>query len=130
VSIEENVRLLRRAHETFLAGDVGAATPMFAEDAVWHVPGQGALSGVKRGRDEILGYCVELLGRSGDTLKLDLHDVVGGDDHSVSLLHHHAERGGKVLDQNLVLVVHIRDGRFTEVWELHEDPAEYDAFFA
>jgi uncharacterized protein len=129
VSAEDNLSLLRRAHKAFSANDAEAAIPMFAEDAVWHAPGKGALAGVKRGRDDVLAYSAELLTRSADVLTLDVHDVVAGDDHGVSLLHQHAERDGEVLDQHIVLVVHTRDGRFTEVWEFHEDDAEYDRFW-
>ena len=121
--------MVRDAYQAFSAGDIGVLAPMFAEDAVWHVSGTGGLSGVKRGRDQILGYFGELVGRSGATLRLDLHDVVAGPDHTVGLHHNHAEREGRRLDQNVVLVVHIRDGTFAEVWEFHEDQAQYDEFW-
>lgn len=124
---EDNARLLRRAYEAFSAGDLGAATQMFSKDADWHVPGEGALSGVKHGRDEVFGYFGELLRRSGG--KLRVHDVVGGVDHTVGLHHEEAERDGKVLDQNVVFVVHVREGRMTEVWEFHADQAQYDDFW-
>jgi hypothetical protein len=29
-----------------------------------------------------------------------------------------------------VLVAHVTDGRFSEVWEVHEDPANNDAFWS
>jgi len=123
------VTKVRRAYEAFTTGDLAALMDMFAEDAVWHVAGQGGLSGIKRGRTEVFDYFGELVGRSSGTLELSLHDVVGGEDHTVGLHHNHAERDDRVLDQNVVLVVHISDGRFTEVWEFHEDQAGHDAFW-
>jgi len=131
VSADDNVALLRRAHKAFGTRDPDpdTAVGLFTEDAVWHVPGNGALSGVKRGREEVLEYCAALLTRTADALTLDVHDVVASDDHGVSLLHQHAERNHDVLDQHIVLVVHTRDGRFAEVWELHEDDAGYDRFW-
>jgi uncharacterized protein len=127
---EENAKLVRRGYEAFSAGDMGTLTELFPEDAVWHVPGQAGLAGTKNGRDEVFAYFGELVSRSGGTLKLTLHDVVGGDDHTIGLHHDNAERDGKVLDHNVVLVVHVKDGRFTEVWELHEDQAANDAFWS
>ena len=88
-----------------------------------------ALAGVKRGRDQVLEYSAELLTRSADVLRLDVHDVLAGEDHGVSLLQQHAERDGEVFDHHVVLVVHTRDGQFSEVWEFHEDDSEYDRFW-
>ena len=129
MSADDTVALLRRAHKAFGTRDPDTAAGLFTEDAVWHVPGNGALSGVKRGREGVLEYCAALLTRTAEALTLDVHDVVASDDHGVSLLHQRAERADDVLDQHIVLVVHTRDGRFAEVWELHEDDADYDRFW-
>ena len=94
------------------------------------VPGGGSLSGVKRGRDAVIAYFGELLTRSCGTLQITLHDVVAGEEHTVGLHHDSAERNGEALDQNVVLVVHLRDGQFAEIWEFHEKQADYDAFWS
>jgi uncharacterized protein len=126
----DNAALVRRGYEAFSAGDMATLTELFPEDAVWHVTGHAGLAGDKRGRDAVFGYFGELLSRSGGTIKVTLHDVVGGEEHSIGLHHDHAERDGKVLDHNVVLVVHVSGGRLSEVWELHEDQAANDAFWA
>jgi ketosteroid isomerase-like protein len=130
MSANDNAKLLRRGYEAFIAGDMATLTELFAEDAVWHLPGNGALSGIKRGRDAVFGYFGELVGRSGGTLKITLHDVIGGDEHTIGLHHDYAERDGKVLDHNVVIVTHINGGRFSEVWEFHEDQPANDAFWS
>jgi uncharacterized protein len=112
---EENANLVRRGYAAFSTGDMATLSGLFADDAVWHVPGSGSLSGAKRGRDAILAFFGELFTRSGGTIKVTLHDVIGGDEHTVGLHHEFA--------QNAVNIFHIRDGRVSEVWELHEDPA-------
>lgn len=78
----------------------------------------------------MFAYFGELVSRSGGTLKITVHDIVGGDTHTVGLHHDHAERDGRVLDHNVVLVIHIEDGQFVEVWEFHEDQAANDAFWS
>ena len=127
---DDNAKLLRRGYEAFIAGDMASLTEMFAEDAVWHVHGHGGLAGVKQGRDEVFAYFGELVARSGGTFKVTLHDVIGGDQHTVGLHRDNAERNGKVLDHNVVIIVHIQDGRFAEAWEYHEDQAGNDAFWS
>jgi uncharacterized protein (TIGR02246 family) len=120
---EDNANLVRRGYAAFSTGDMAALSELFADDAVWHVPGSGSLSGAKHGRDAILAFFGELVARSGGTIKITLHDVIGGDEHTVALHHEFAESGGNRVDQNAANVFHVRDGRVSEVWELHDDPA-------
>ena len=61
----------------------------------------------------------QLMARSGGTIKFTLHDVIGEDEHTVALHHEFAGRGSYRLDQNAANIFHVRDGRISEVWELH-----------
>jgi len=127
---QENAELVRRGYEAFVAGDMATLNELFAEDAVWHVPGSGELSGAKQGREAIMSFFGELMTRSGGTLKVTLQDVIGGDAHTIGLNGNHAERNNKVLDQDAVLVFQVRDGRVSEVREFFEDTAANDEFWA
>jgi ketosteroid isomerase-like protein len=120
---QDHADLVRRGYAAFSSGDMATLRELFADDAVWHVPGSGSLSGPKHGRDAILAFFGELMARSGGTLKITLHDVIGGDQHTVALHHEFAESGSDRVDQNAANVFHVRGGRVTEVWELHEDSA-------
>ena len=77
---EDNANLVRRGYAAFSTGDMATLNELFADDAVWHVPGSGSLSGAKHGRDAILAFFGELMARSSGTIKITLHDVVAGDD--------------------------------------------------
>jgi ketosteroid isomerase-like protein len=126
---KENADLVRRGYAAFSAGDMATLTEVFAEDAVWHVPGDGGLAGDKKGRDACFAYFGELFSRSGGTVRVDLHDVVGGEEHTIGLHHVHAERNGRVLDDEIVLVFHLRDGRVGEVWEIAQDAEASNDFW-
>jgi hypothetical protein len=52
----DNADLVRRGYAAFSTGDIAALSELFADDAVWHVPGSGSLSGAKHGRDAILMF--------------------------------------------------------------------------
>lgn len=127
---EENGAVLRRAYGAFASGDMAALADVTADDIAWHTPGSGVLSGTKRGRNAVLADLARQAARSGGTMKVTLHDVVGGGEHTIGLHHTHAERDGKVLDHDVVLVCHIRDGRLSEVWEAWEDTTRADEFWA
>jgi ketosteroid isomerase-like protein len=89
---------------------------LYAPDATLHYVGRHVLGGVYRGRHEIM----ELFRRSREafrgTQRLDLHDVVSGDDHVVALLNGSAERDGDRRHWQRVVVFHVRDGLITEQW--------------
>ena len=114
----------------FGAGDMAIFTELFAEDAVWHVPGSGTLSGPKQGRDAILAFFGELFARSGGTMKVTVDDVIGGGEHTVALHHAHAERDNKVIDQHGVNVFRLRGGQVIEVSEFQEDTASSAEFWS
>jgi ketosteroid isomerase-like protein len=67
---------------------------------------------------------------SGGTYAVELHDVLADDDHTVALLRGTAQRDGKGLDMNYVLVFHIGGGRITEAWELWTDQRVLDEFWS
>jgi ketosteroid isomerase-like protein len=125
----EDAELVRRGYAAFSAGDIPTLSELFAEDAVWHVPGSNSLSGTKTGRGAIMAFFGELATRSGGTVRVEVQDVIGGEDHTIGLHHNHAERNDKVTDQDAVLVFTIRDGHVTEVQEFHEDTARSDEFW-
>lgn len=102
---------------------------LFAEDAVWHVPGDGPLSGSKKGRHAILAFFGETMALSGGTFKVTLDDVVGGEKHTAALHHAHAERNGKVLDRNDVNVFRVLDEQVIEVKEYSDDGGASDEFW-
>ena len=127
---QENAELVQRGYAAFSAGDMATLNELFTDDAVWHVPGSGPMSGPKKGRGAILAYFGEIMTGTAGTATVTVQDVIGGDDHTIGLHHNHAERHNKVNDQDAVLVFKIRDGRVTEVQEFHEDTARSDEFWS
>jgi uncharacterized protein len=127
---QENADLVRRGYAAFSAGDLATLTEVFAEDAVWNVPGSSPISGEKKGRDAILAYFGELMTASNGTFTATLQDVIAGQDHTIGLHRNHAERNNKTDDQDVVLVFTIQDGRITAVQQFFEDTAASDDFWS
>ncbi|MBT2593978.1 nuclear transport factor 2 family protein [Arthrobacter sp. ISL-72] len=127
---QENVELVRRGYDAFNAGDMATLGEVFAEDAVWHVAGAGALSGTKQGREAILAYFGELGTRSEGKLKVTVEEIIGGETNTVAVQHATAESRGKSLDQDGALAFRVRDGKIAEVREFFQDTAKGDAFWA
>ena len=125
-----NAALLRKGYEAFARGDIAALTDMFAEDMVWHVPGNNLISGEHKGRDAVFAVFAKTMELTGGTFKIDLHDIVANDEHTVSLSRASASRQGKQLDLRGADIYHIRNGKVTEWWSFVEDQRLDDEFWS
>jgi ketosteroid isomerase-like protein len=130
VTDHPNVDLMKRGYAAFAGGDLDTLKELFADDIVWHNPGESIISGDYKGRDEVFAFFGKLVQETGGTFRLDIHDILANDEHAVALARVHAERNGKVEDQNVVHVFHVKDGKVTEFWAMSEDQAAADEVFA
>ena len=126
-----NEDLVREAFAAFGRGDIDALQRQYiAPDVRWHFPGRSVLAGDHEGVAKVaekLGQPAEM---SGGTHRLELHDVIGNDDHVVVLATARAERPGRQLEASVVHVFHVRDGKITEAWTYHNDLYALDEFWS
>ncbi|MGO8959663.1 MAG: nuclear transport factor 2 family protein [Streptosporangiaceae bacterium] len=127
-----NEELLQQAFAAFQRGDMEALqTRYFADDIRYHVSGRSPVSGDYEGTAQVLGLFGRLFELSGGTLRIELHDVVANDEHGVALFTLHAEREGRQLDDNEVLISHpTPDGKAAEVWTQAGDQYAVDEFWS
>lgn len=118
-----NERLTRDAYDAFRARDLEKMDRLLADDVTWNVGGDTAISGTYEGKQAVMGFLRRLGEETGGTFRLDVHDVLANDDHAVALVHARAERGGDTLDDNVVHVMHVDDGRVTSFWSYPWDQA-------
>jgi uncharacterized protein len=130
VTEHPNVELARQGYEAFAKGDMATLSELIAADVVWHVEGAGPLSGTYRGRDEVFGFFGRLAQETAGTFRLDVHDVLANDEHSVALCVLSATRGGRSLEMPVANVSHVRDGKITEFWAATTDPQAAIDFWA
>jgi uncharacterized protein len=127
-----NEVLLREAFAAFMRGDLEALqTKYFAEDIRYHVAGRSQIAGDYEGIGEVLGFFGRLFELSGGTLRLELHDVVANDEHGVALFKVLAERDGKQLADDEILIAHpTADGKAAEIWTQSTDVYTSDEFWS
>ena len=126
----ENAGVVRKGYEAFQKGDLAAFDELMADDCVWHVPGRGQLAGDKKGRKATVEYYGQLGVLSEGTVKVELHDVFGNDEHVVGLHSTSAQRGGKSFMTTEVIVFHLQGGRISEAWEHPFNLYEQDEVFS
>lgn len=126
-----NALRMRRAVEKFMARDMEGFLSNFADDVVWRTGGDNALTGVRRGKDEVARWFRTWDEKTGGSHMIEPVDVLADDRHMVVFLRIKAEREGASL--NVIVANAFRigsDGRFTESWWLPDDQSAVDRFFS
>lgn len=129
-SAEANAALVRRIFGAFARKAGFSLRGVFAEDAVWIVPGAGTMAGTFRGRDEIFRFLGRLPKETGGTYASQLIDVLASEDRAAALYRASGERHGRRLELDQLLLFRIEDGLVHEVLALPTDPAAFEAFWS
>jgi uncharacterized protein len=130
VPAAENEEVVRRIFEAFARKEGFALRGLFAEDAVWTVPGNGVMAGVFRGRDEIFRFLARLPKETDGTYGSELRDVLASDERAAALYRARGTRHGRTLELDQLLLFRIEDGLVREVLALPSDPAAFEEFWA
>jgi uncharacterized protein len=120
-----NAALVREMFSAMDRGDSQWLDDHVADDIVWHVGGNSRSAGVYRGKDTVR----QMMGgvANPETMKADVHDILGNDEHTVVLGSAQVTApSGKSVEYKYVNVFHIRDGMITEAWGMSENDAETD----
>jgi uncharacterized protein len=130
VAKAENEGLVRRIFDAFARKEGFALRGLFAEDAVWIVPGGGVMAGSYRGRDEIFRFLARLPKETGGTYGSELKDVLVSDERAAALYRAHGTRLGRTLELDQMLLFRIDDGLVQEVLALPSNPDAFESFWA
>ena len=130
MSVEANTALVRRIMEAFANKEGFALRDCFAEDAIWHVPGEGVMAGTYRGRTEIFRFLARLPKLTDGTYRSTFIDALASEERGAGLYRAMGEREGRTIDIDQLLLFPIRDGVVTEVLALPSDPAAFERFWS
>lgn len=116
-----NVTLVRKALEAFGAGEMMEFGDVLAEDVAWHQIGGPTLRGIQELVAQMPGSDVDF--------QVELHDVVGNDDHVVALVVANVKAGDLEITYRTAEVYHVVDGKVTERWAMSDDTESINTFF-
>ena len=126
-----NEDLVREAYAAFGRGDMDALRDkFFTQDVRYHVTDRSPLAGDYEGVDQVLQFFARIFEMSGGTFSFELHDVLANDEHAVALVTVRGERAGKQLNDIMVQISHLRDGKAYEVWNQATDQYAQDEFWS
>ena len=126
----ENEAIVRKIFDAFARKEGLALRGLFAEDAVWTVPGRGAMAGVYRGRESIFRFLARLPKETDGTYGSELLDVLTSGGRAAALYRAHGTRHGRTLELDQVLLCTIDGGLVREVLALPSDPEAFEVFWA
>ncbi len=130
-ALHPNVEKARRAYAAFSAADMATVNELMADDIEWHIGGNSSFAGVYKGKDAVFGFFGKLMETTGGTFKLEVHDILANDEHTIALVTETSQMNGKTLVGRAVHIIHPdSEGRTKEFWTFLEDQAAADAFFA
>ena len=121
-----NVDLVRRGYEAAIAGDMVTFGEMVADDVKWHWPAPGF--GDVLGKEAVIAMLTEPM-PEGVSWRSEIHAVLADDEHAVALAKNTVVRNGETIQNDVVQVYHIVDGKVTEAWVAPVDPAAFAALF-
>ena len=130
MSEHPNAARAREGFERFVRGDLPALLDLFADDAVWHVPGSMALSGAHRGREAIVAFLRRTAELTGGTYRVELLWTVADESRLVAVYRACGSRpDGRELDIEQALLVELDGGRWRVVRAQPLDQAAFDRFW-
>jgi ketosteroid isomerase-like protein len=130
VGASENEALVRAIFAAFARKEGFALRGLFAEDAVWTVPGRGVMAGVFRGREEIFRFLARLPKETDGTYGSSLRDVLSSADRAAALYTASGTRRGRTLELKQVLLFRIEDGLVNDVLALPSDAEAFEEFWS
>ena len=125
----ENERTVREIFDAFARKDGFALREVFAEDAVWVVPGTSAMAGTYTGREEIFRFLARLPKETDGTYASRLVDILASDERAAALYRASGERRGRHLDLDQVLLFRFAGGLVRHVLALPTEPEAFDKFW-
>lgn len=125
-----HAELVSSGYAAVADGDLDALAAVLADDIVWHIPGNGLISGDYQGHDGVVEFFTMAQQLANGTMRVELHDIAATDDHAFALQTNRAERNGETLEARAVAVFHVRDGKAAEVWFFTNSQHANDQFWS
>jgi ketosteroid isomerase-like protein len=124
-----NVTVVKEGFQAFQQGDMGWMDRHLADEVVWHVGGNSRWAGAYRGKAQVLDFFARQAQAMAGAPALQIHAVLGDDEHVVVLGTASAQAAdGSSAQWKYTQIFHLRDGKATEVWGMAENDAAVDPF--
>ena len=115
--------------EALLKGDFKSVFETMSDNIVWHMGGEGPLSGIVKGKEALGERLGEFTKRSNGTFRVITNWAASNDCFVAASVISLAERGEKKLKNPGIDLFRIENGKIQEVWTFGELQEEEDRFW-
>jgi len=128
--MSKNVMIVQSYFDAVAKGDFATVGSLFADDILWHQPGDGIQSGTYTGKDAVFAHLGNFMKWSNGTFTIDRIEYLSSNaDLVTAAIHFKAEKGDQLLAMKGVDLLHIEEGKIKEVWLFSEKIEDEDAFW-
>jgi ketosteroid isomerase-like protein len=121
-----NEEVARKATAAISTGDMDTFLGLHTDDQVTHFPGRGPLAGDYKGKDGLKDLFAKQAKMLDSPPQIQTHDILANDQHAVVLNNVRGTRSGKSIEQQQVVVLHIKNGKIAEAWLQFSDQQGMD----
>lgn len=128
--MEQYTAIIRQYFDALLKGDLQTAGNLFADDIIWHQPGNGILSGTKNGKGEVFALLGRFMELSNGTFAIDKIDYIASNGPLVvASIHFRAMANGRSIAMRGIDMMRVENNKIKEMWLFSEDSKSEDAFW-
>lgn len=128
--MSKNVAIVQSYFDAVAKGDFDTVGNLFADEVIWHQPGNGVQSGIYSGKGDVFAHLGNFMKWSNGTFAIDVIEYTADNGDLVAAsIHFKAERGNEILSMKGVDLLRIENGKIKEVWLFSEKIDDEDAFW-
>ena len=115
--------------EALLKGDFKSVFETMSDNIVWHMGGEGPLSGIVKGKEALRERLGEFIKRSNGTFRVITNWAASNDCFVVASVVSLAEKEDQKLNDPGIDLFRIENGKIQEVWTFAEQQEKEDKFW-
>lgn len=128
--MEKKTEKVRQFYTALAQGDFETVGALLSDDLVWHQPGEGALSGVYNGKQNIFAHLGRMAQLSNGTFAIDQVDYVTENGNLVvASVGFAVSANGHSIEMKGVDLFRFENGLIKEVWLFSERIDEEECFW-
>lgn len=126
-----NIQIVQKYFDSLAKGDLATLGSLFADDVIWHQPGNGTLSKTYFGKQELFPLFSKFMELSEGTFKIDAvkNIMANGDFVSAALQFSAAKSNGQRISMVGMDLMRIEHGQIKEVYLFSGDQKAEDEFW-
>ncbi len=125
-----NASLLKQIYADYSKSDFNAVLAACADNITFQIAGKSKVAGKFSKDTFVSGFVVPMMELSGNTLQLEVHDIMASDRHAVVLASNHLLQNGEKKQLRTVHVWRLENGKPVAWYEYPRDLYAYDEIFS